>query len=98
MKHIDLNVEANRFIYDSKVGDFYMLGTIKKEVVKRTPNRIHFSDGFIVSIKTLNNGFKYLTSKSVVTKHKSYPLVYQVIRDIEGYLLYKIHANSNIFK
>jgi hypothetical protein len=89
---MDLNLQANLFIYDAKVGDFYLSGGNKVEVTKRTEKRIHFSNGVIVSIKTLSNGMKYLSSKSVVRKNKSYPVVGQMIRDIEGYLLYLIHS------
>jgi hypothetical protein len=89
---MDLNLQANLFIYDAKVGDFYLSGANKVEVTKRTEKKIHFSNGVIVSIKTLSNGMKYLSSKSVVRKNKSYPVVGQMIRDIEGYLLYLIHS------
>jgi len=89
---MDLNLQANLFIYNAKVGDFYLSGGNKIEVTKRTEKRIHFSNGVIVSIKTLSNGMKYLTSKSVVRNNKSYPVVGQMIRDIEGYLLYLIHC------
>jgi hypothetical protein len=93
----DINVEANRFMYGAKVGDFYMVGQEKIEVVKRTPKRIHFSNGNIVSIKTLSNGIMYLSSRSVVSHNKSYPIVDQMIRDIEGHLIYKIHSNHIFF-
>jgi hypothetical protein len=89
---MDLNLQANLFIYNAKVGDSYLSGGNKVEVTKRTEKRIHFSNGVIVSIKTLPNGMQYLTSKSVVRKNKSYPVVGQMIRDIEGYLLYLIHC------
>jgi hypothetical protein len=89
---MDLNLQANLFIYDAKVGDFYLSGGNKVEVIKRTEKRIHFSNGVIVSIKTLPNGMKYLSSKSVVRNNKPYPVVGQMIRDIEGYLLYLIHS------
>lgn len=89
---MDLNLQANLFIYNAKVGDFYLSGGNKVEVTKRTQKRIHFSNGVIVSIKTLPNGMIYLTSKSVVRNNKSYPVVGQMIRDIEGYLLYLIHC------
>jgi hypothetical protein len=89
---MDLNIQANLFIYDAKVGDFYLSGGNKVEVTKRTEKRIYFSNGVIVSIKTLPNGMKYLSSKSVVRNNKPYPVVGQMIRDIEGYLLYLIHS------
>jgi len=89
---MDLNLQANLFIYNAKVDDFYLSGGNKVEVTKRTKNKIHFSNGVTVTIKTLPNGMIYLTSKSVVRKNKSYPVVGQMIRDIEGYLLYLIHC------
>lgn len=89
---MDLNRQANLFIYDAKVGDFYLSGGNKVEVTKRTEKRIQFSNDVIVTIKTLPNGMKYLSSKSVVRNNKPYPVVNQMIRDIEGYLLYLIHS------
>jgi hypothetical protein len=86
---MNLNLQANLFVYEAKVGDFYLSGGDKVEVLKRTEKRIHFSNGVIVTIKTLPNGMIYLTSKSVVRNNKSYPVVGQMIRDIEGYLIYK---------
>ena len=88
---MNLNLEANLFLYDGKVGDYYLTGEEKIEITKRTPKRIYFSNVAIVSIKTTPNGMKYLSSKSVVSHNKSYPMVDQMIRDIEGYLIYKIH-------
>jgi hypothetical protein len=93
---MNLNLESNLFIYNGKVGDYYLSGGEKVEITKRTPKRIHFSNGVIVSIKTLSNGIKYLSSRSVVSHNKSYPIVDQMIRDIEGYLIYKIHSKSFI--
>jgi hypothetical protein len=39
------------------------------------------------------NGMKYLASASFVRGHKRYEYLNQILRDIEGYLIYKIHAN-----
>ena len=89
---MDLNLQANLFIYDARVGDFYLSGGNKVEVTKRTKKKIYFSNDVTVTIKTLPNGMIYLSSKSVVRKNKSYPVVGQMIRDIEGYLLYLIHC------
>ena len=91
---VDLNIQANNFLYDSKPGDFYLSGGEKVEVVKRTKKKIHLSNNVIVNIKTLPNGLLYLDSKSVVRNNKPYPVVNQIIRDIEGYLLYKIHSKN----
>lgn len=88
---MSLNLQANLFLYNGKIGDYYLSGEGKVEITKRTPKRIYFSNGVIVSIKTLSNGVKYLSSKSVVRNNRSYPIVNQMIRDIEGYLIYKIN-------
>lgn len=93
---MDLNYQANEFIFNSKVGDFYLKSGEKNIVTKRTKNRIYFSDGTIIHIKKLSNGILYLDSKSVIRNNRSYPVVNQVLRDIEGYLLYKIHSKSLI--
>lgn len=93
---MDLNLQANLFLYDGKVGDYYLSGGKKVEIIKRTNKRIYLSSGVIVSIKKLNNNLIYLDSKSVIRNNRSYPIVNQVLRDIEGYLLYKIHSKSFI--
>jgi len=86
---MNLNLQANLFVYEAKVGDFYLSGGDKVEVLKRTKKRIYYSNNVIVSIKTLPNGMIYLSSKSIVRKNRSYPVIGQMIRDIEGYLIYK---------
>ena len=50
-------------------------------VTKRTNKRIYLSDGKIVHIKDAGN-FKYLDGK----------YINQILRDIEGYMIYKIHC------
>lgn len=93
---MDLNLKANLFLYEGKVGDYYLSGGKKVEITKRTNKRIYLSSGFIISIKKLNNNLIYLDSKSVIRNNKSYPILHQVLRDIEGYLLYRIHSKSFI--
>ena len=85
-------IKANNFLFDMKVGDYYLTSpTNKVECVKRTPKKIYLSNNVIISIKQLN-GYFYLDSKSVVRHNKSYPIVNQILRDIEGFLIYKIHS------
>jgi hypothetical protein len=91
---IDLNLEANRFLYNAKPGDYYISGGNKIEVTKRIKKRIYLSNGIVISIITLSNGVEYLSSKSIVIRNKSYPIVNQIIRDIEGFLLCKIHSRG----
>lgn len=50
-------------------------------VNKRTNKRIYLSDGNIIHIKD-GGTFKYLDGKRIN----------QVLRDIEGYLVYKVHC------
>jgi hypothetical protein len=76
--------KAHRFIFDSKVGDFYMQGDKKVSVVRRSPKRIYFSNGELVSIKNSGYGFYHLTGRNVN----------QVLRDIEGYFVFQIHSPS----
>jgi len=50
-------------------------------VTKRTGKRIYLSNGNIVHIKDAGS-FKYLDGKRIN----------QILRDIEGYLIYQIHV------
>lgn len=79
---MDLNVEANKFLFELNVGEGYNNVVVNK----RTKKRIYLSNGAIVHIKTLENGLFYLDSK---LNSKSYPIINQILRDIEGYLIYK---------
>lgn len=76
--------KAHKFILDCKVGDSYGAAHNKIVVVKRTPKKIHFSDGNVITITKSKLGFFHLTGKKVN----------QTLRDIEGYLLYKIHCHG----
>jgi hypothetical protein len=78
----NLWTKAHHFIFDSKVGDFYMQGDKKVSVVRRSPKRIYFSNGELVSIKNSKYDFFYLSGRNVDN----------VLRDIEGYFIYKIHS------
>jgi len=78
----NLWTKAHQFILDSKEGDFYMIGDKKVSVVRRSPKRIYFSNGELVTVKeSKDKKFFYLHGRNVN----------QVLRDIEGYLLYLIH-------
>ena len=80
----NLWTKAHKFILDSKVGDFYLSGGDKVSVIKRTPKKIHFSNGNIVTITKSKFGFFYLTGKKIDT----------ILRDIEGHFLYLIHTED----
>ena len=76
----NLWTKAHQFILDSKVGDFYSSGGEVVSVIRRTPKRIYFSNGKVVTISKYDNFF-HLTGKSVM----------QILRDIEGYLVFLKH-------
>jgi len=52
-------------------------------VLRRTPKRIYLSNGFIINIRDCDN-FKYLDGKNIK----------QLLRDMEGYKLLKIHSHD----
>jgi len=79
----NLWIEAHKFILNSKVGDFYETGSDKISVVKKTPKRIYFSNGEIITLKkSKSDKFYFMSGKKVS----------QILRDIEGYMLFKIHS------
>lgn len=70
-------MESEKFLLSLNIGEGYN----DIVVTKRTMTRIYLSDGKIIHIK--NSGkFKYLDGKNIN----------QVLRDIEGYIIYKIHC------
>jgi hypothetical protein len=79
---MDINLEANKFLFELNVDEGYN----DVLVTKRTKKRIHLSNGVIIHIKKLDNGLLYLDSK---LNSKKYPIINQVLRDIEGFLVYK---------
>lgn len=79
---MDLNLEANKFLFELEVGKGYD----DVIVTKKTKKRIYLSNGVIIHIKKFENGLLYLDSK---TNNKKYPIINQVLRDIEGWLVYK---------
>lgn len=79
----NLWTKAHQFILNSQIGDFYMDGDKKVSVVRRSPKRIYFSNGELVSLKYSKiGGFYYLVGKNVD----------QILRNIEGYFIYLIHS------
>ena len=88
--HMNLWEKSHSEIYNSKEGDSW--GNIK--VVKRTSKKIYLESGLIITIKDSKYGFQYLASKSVKRGTRSYPLVDQILRDIEGYLIFPNIKNT----
>jgi hypothetical protein len=81
----NLWTKAHQFILESKIGDFYLEGDKKVSVVRRSPKRVYFSNGELITLReSKNKEFFYLSGRNVD----------QVLRDIEGYFLYKIHSRN----
>lgn len=76
------------------VGDKYKVSTDQDiTCIKRTDKQIHLSNGVKVTIKSLKgtDSFYLTSNKTNKRGNKSYNHIDQVLRDIEGYLIYKKH-------
>ena len=80
----ELYSKAHLFILESKVGDYYLSGGNKVCVIKRTPRRVYFDNGDVITIQKSKHGFFFLNGKNVD----------QILRDIEGYLAYLIQVET----
>jgi hypothetical protein len=90
---MDTYTKAHMFLYYLKEGKGYKTSVDTKIIcVKRTNKKIVLSNGVMIHLKE-KNGMKYFASASLVRGHKRYEYLNQILRDIEGYLIYKIHAN-----
>lgn len=93
---MDMFTKAHVFLYNLEEGRGYKTSTETKVVcVKRTNKKIYLSNGVIVHLKE-KNGMKYFSTASFVRGYKRYEYLNQILRDIEGYLIYKKltkHAN-----
>lgn len=91
-------IDAHNFLFDIKPGEGYYTSTDSVVTcTKRTKKRIHLSNGVIITIKEYN-GMKYLHSGGFKRNNKHYPYIDQVLRDIEGYLIFKIHESNNCWR
>ncbi len=90
----DLWYEANLFLYNMNVGDYYLVGNKRVECIERKNNKIKLSNGIVVRLQKLKdtNSFYLASNKKVKKGTRTYDYVNQILRDVEGYLLYKIHA------
>ncbi len=93
---MDMFTKAHLFLYYIKEGKGYKTSTDSNVVcVKRTNKKICLSNGVIVHLKE-KNGMLYFATASIVRGYKRYEILNQILRDIEGYLIYKLqtkHAN-----
>ena len=79
--------DSEKFLLNLKVGEGFGHENSRVTVIKKTKKSIYLSDKKIIHIKKVNNFF-YLDAKGNSIK--------QILRDIEGFLIYKIHAKNNI--
>lgn len=78
----NLWMRAHEMLLNSNVGKLYASGGIVVSVIRRTPRRIYLSNGKIITIQKSKDGtFLFLNGKNVN----------QILRDIEGFLLYCKH-------
>lgn len=73
--------KAHHFILNAKEGDYYLQGDKKISVVRRSPKRIYFSNGELITIKKSKYDFYFLSGRNLDN----------VLRDIEGYFIYLNH-------
>lgn len=82
----NLWIKAHKFVLDCKVGDSVLIGQNEVFCVRKTKNRTWFSNGVCFTIKTLNENTRYFVGKSTN----------QMLRDIEGYFIMKIHTQNEL--
>lgn len=86
---------SHTFILSLKEGDVFYLGNKKHSVTKRTPFKISLSiDGKDLNVLIKNcDEFFYFHSRGIKVRNHSYPLVSQLLRDIEGYIVYLMNIH-----
>jgi len=85
---------SHRFILSLKEGDTFFLGEKEHKVIKKTLSKITLlidGEKFNILMKKCDDFF-YLHSRSVKSGNRSYPLINQLLRDIEGYIIYLTHV------
>jgi hypothetical protein len=91
---MDVFTKAQVFLYHLKEGKGYKTSVDTKVVcVKRTKKKIYLSNGVVVHLKE-KNGMLYFSTASIVRGYKRYEILNQILRDIEGYLIYKLHTKG----
>jgi hypothetical protein len=91
---MDMFTKAHLFLYYIKEGEGYNVSTDQEVIcIKRTKKRIYLSNGVIIHLKE-RNGMMYFASGSIIRGYKRYEILNQILRDIEGFLIYKLHSNK----
>lgn len=86
----DAWIQAQKFILSLKEGDEFYMGEEKLKVLKVTNYKISLSINnkpFDI-LKKHYDEFFYFHSKGIRIRNKNYPLVNQLIRNVEGYIVY----------
>jgi len=86
---MDMYTKAHVFLYHLKKGKGYKTSVDSKVVcIKRTKKKIVLSNGVIVHLKE-KNGMMYFATASIIRGYKRYEILNKILRDIEGFLIYK---------
>ena len=90
----DMWILAHKYLLDMNVGDYYMTSTTDKvECTTRKKSKIKLSNGLQVTVKK-SGDMVYLTSGSFRCKNRSYNRIDGILRDVEGYLIWKKLTND----
>ena len=83
----DLWYDAHMFLLNIEVGNSYDNVTC----IKRTNKKIFLSNGVVVTIKKIKGTSIYhlISNKKVSKGNRKYDYIQQILRDIEGYFLYR---------
>ena len=84
---------SHKFILSLKEGDVFFLGKKKFEVTKVNIHKISFLiDGNPFNIlKKRYDEFFYFHSRGIKIRNRMYPEITNLLRDIEGYIIYLNH-------
>lgn len=76
-----------------KVGDIFDT----YECIKRTPTKIYLNNGLTIRYHYYDsNNFYIASNKKIKVGRKSVDYINQILRDIEGWLVYNIHSNNEL--
>jgi len=83
----DLWHHAHMFLLNIEVGNSYNNVTC----IKRTDKKIFLSNGVVVTIKKIKGTSMYhlISNKKVSKGNRKYDYIQQILRDIEGYFVYR---------
>mgnify|MGYP003346258113 CR=1 FL=1 len=87
-------LDAHKFLLDIEVGNSYN----DVSCIKRTDKKIYLSTGVVVTLKKIKGtSMYYLTSNKKVSKgNRKYDYIDQILRDIEGFLIFKKLTDNNL--